>query len=183
MITTTGHFNRKGRLAAGFTLTELMIVMTLTVIMSGALFSAFGFVLRSSLSISNYVDMTSAGRRGLEYFARDVRMADDISNFSENAMTLQIDPRNSTPYEVTYRYVEADEAFEREEAGNIRVLMNDVKEFHLRRFNVVGTETVSDLETKQIQLELSMIKEVLGRDTSEKVVSARFIMRNKKVAE
>lgn len=183
MIITTAHSRSRRRPVAGFTLTELMVVMTLTVILSGALFSAFGFVMRSSFAIANYSDMTSQGRRGLEVFARDVRMANDVSDFSESNLTLAIQPRDGDPYEVTYRFVEADGIFEREEDGDVRSLMNDVKTFYFRRFNVVGNATNSDLETKQIQLELSMVKNVMGRDTSEKVVSARFILRNKKVAE
>ncbi len=200
MTTTIAPFNRVRRSRSAFTLTELMLVMTLTVILTGAIFAAFGFVMRGSFAIANYSDMTSEGRRGLEVFARDVRQAADIIEFSEESLTLYLNPLEDDPYLVTYRYNESDRTFEREQDGEVQVLMRDIRRasgsqleapFRFRRFKVVRTPDGDDeanlamnhLETKQLQLQLSMVKRVLARDTSEKVVSARYVMRNKKVTE
>lgn len=184
MTTTTVHstdFRQRGRRA--FTLTELMIVMTLSVILSGAIFASFGFILRSGMAIVNYSDMTSEGRRGLEIFARDVRTAEDILDFSEDSLTLRVREPGDVILEVTYRFNEEDRRFERVVDGQVQVLMNDVRQFFFRRFNVLQEPAANNLETKQIQLELSMVKEVIGRETSERVVSARYIMRNKQVTQ
>lgn len=184
MTITTGHSTDRGQGSrCGFTLTELMVVMTMAVILSGAVFASFGFVLRSGLAIANYSDMTSEGRRGLEIFARDVRTAEDITDFSEQMLTLVLRESDGTSSEVIYRFNEEEGIFEREFDGDVRVLMNDVRQFHFRRFNVLRQPAENHLETKQIQLELSMVKRVLRRETSEKVVSARYIMRNKQVTE
>ena len=184
MTITTAHStsaHRSDRRA--FTLTELMIVMTLSVILSGAIFASFGFVLRSGLAIVNYTDMTSEGRRGLELFARDVRTADDIIDFSKNSLTLRVRDPGDAVVQVTYRFNEEVGRFERVVDGQAQVLMNDVRQFFFRRFNVLQQPASNNLETKQIQLELSMVKEVIGRETSERVVSARYIMRNKQVTQ
>ena len=178
MITTTG---RSRAAVGGFTLTELMVVMTLTVILAGAMFAAFGFVMRGSFAMANYGAMTAEGRRGLEIFARDARTAVDVSDFSNISVTLHLESEGGGSDEVIYRYVPARRTFEREQDGEVRPLMNDVRRFHFRRFNLHGQQTDKDLETVQIQLELSMVKHVLARETSEKVVSARFVMRNKQV--
>ena len=168
----------------GFTLTELIIALTLTVLLSGALFSAFGFVMRSSFAIANYADMTSDGRRGLEVFARDVREARDLVAFSETSLTLYLARPGETPFEVAYRYNPNAETFEREEGGETRVLMSAVQDdFRFSRFNILQEPTNNNLETKQIHLNLSMLKRVIAQDTSEKVISARYIMRNKHVAQ
>ncbi len=178
MTTTTGR-SRGG----GFTLTELMIVMTLTVILAGSMFAAFGFVMRGSFAIANYGDMTSEGRRGLEIFARDARTALDVRAFSATEVTFERESPAGGTYDVTYRYNSEDQTFERVEGDDVRVLMNDVRRFVFRRFNLHGQPTDKDLETVQVQLELSMVKQVLARETSEKVVSARFVMRNKQVTQ
>ncbi len=181
MTTTTGR--SKSRHCGAFTLTELMIVMTLAVILSGAMFASFAFAMRGSFAIANYADMTSEGRRGLEIFARDVRTADDVIDFSETALTLHLKPPDGIPYEITYRYDANDETFERVLGGESQILMSDVRQFFFRRFNLQGEPTNKNLETVQIQLELSMVKRVLVRETSEKIVSARFVMRNKQVTQ
>ncbi len=192
MTITTAHSSRSPDSRTAFTLTELMVVMTLTVILTGAIFASFGFVMRGSFAIANYTDMTSEGRRGLEIFARDVREAEEILQFSEQSLTLYLNPPDADSYEVTYRYNEQENTFERDVDGDVRVLMRDVRlpdgvtsrpAFRFRRFTVLQDEAQNHLETKQIQLQLSMVKRVLVRDTSEKVVSARYIMRNKAVTE
>jgi prepilin-type N-terminal cleavage/methylation domain-containing protein len=184
MTTTTVHSTKqpKGRQSA-FTLTELLIVMTLSVLLSGVVFASFGFVLRSGVALANYSDMTSEGRRGLEVFARDVRTAQDITQFDQNSMTLQVPQPGGGIDLINYRFNEEERRFERVIDGEVQVLMNDVRQFFFRRFNVLQQPANNNLETKQIQLELSMVKEVIGRDTSERVVSARYIMRNKQVTQ
>ena len=184
MTTTTVHSTRTAGLnRRAFTLTELMIVMTLSVILSGAIFASFGFILRSGMAIVNYSDMTSEGRRGLEIFARDVRTAHDIVDFSQSSITLVVEDEGGGVGQVTYRFDEEERRFERVVDGQGQVLMNDVRQFFFRRFNVLQQPASNHLETKQIQLELSMVKDVIGRDTSERVVSARYIMRNKQVTQ
>ena len=178
MTITTAHSR-----IAGFTLTELMIVMTIAVVMAGALFGTFGFVMRSSFAIANYADMTSDGRRGLEIFARDVREARDIVAFSDTSLTLYVSRPGETPYEVEYRYVPNSGVFERVEDGNVRVLMRGVRDdFQFVRFNILQEPTDNNAETKQIHLNLSMVRRIIALDTTEKVISARYIMRNKAVA-
>ena len=183
-ITTSSHGDPRGAPRRGFTLTELMIVMTLSVVLGGALISAFGFVMRGSFAIANYAEMTSDGRRGLEIFARDVRQARDLTAFTDTSLTLLLSPPGAAPYEVIYRYNPNTQFFEREEDGDVRVLMRDVQDdFRFSRFNILQEETDNNPETKQLHLRLSMVKRVIARDTSEKVISARYIMRNKHVAQ
>ncbi len=200
MTIITARCKTAGAGRAGFTLTELMVVVTLTVILTGAVFAAFGFVTRSSFAIANYADMTSEGRRGLEVFARDVREAEEIVAFSDQSLTLYLSPIDAPPVLVTYRYNESERTFERVVGDDVQTLMRDVRRaagaeldtaFRFRRYKILRDPDGDDesnlasnhLETKQLQLQLSMVKRVLGRDTSEKVVSARYVMRNKKVTE
>ncbi len=168
----------------GFTLTEILIVMTISVFLSGVIFSAFGFVTRSSFAIANYADMTSEGRRGLEIFARDVRSARDVIDFSESSLTLVLAEPGGVLSEVVYRYDPVSATFRREANGDSQVLMTAVQDdFRFSRFNLLREEASNNAETKQIHLQLSMARRVIARETTEKVISARYIMRNKTVAQ
>lgn len=166
----------------GFTLTEVMVAMSLGLMISAAVLSSFGFIGRSSLGIAHYSNMNSESRNGLEHFARDVRAAQGISGFSETNLTLHV-PDSGGIRQTTYRYNTDTKAFERvNDAGDVEKLMSHVEEFIFRRYNVLQSEASNDLETKQIQLQLKMVRPVLQRETSDKVISARYIMRNKRVS-
>lgn len=184
MTTTIAHCNRNGAGGSrGFTLTEIMVAMSLGLMISAAVLSSFGFIGRSSLGIAHYSTMNSESRNGLELFARDVRMAQDISGFSETGLTLHIPVGSGGTSPVIYRYNSEAKTFEREDAaGEIENLMRHVEEFVFRRFTVLQEEATNNLGTKQIQLQLRMVRPVLQRETSDKVISARYIMRNKRVS-
>lgn len=186
MTTIMSHPDKHGlRSRKGFTLTEILIVMTISVFLSGVIFSAFGFVTRSSFAIANYADMTSEGRRGLEIFARDVREARDVVDFSDTSLTLRlVELQSGVPVDVVYRYDPDAAVFTREVDGNSQVLMRAVQDdFRFSRFNLLQEEASSHAETKQIHLQLSMTRRVIARETTENVISARYIMRNKSVTQ
>lgn len=151
--------------------------MTLAGLISSALFASWGFIARSTVSIANYTEMNTVGRMGLETFSRDIRMAQDIRDFSETGLTLLMDNNER----IIYRFEPDERAFIRETASDREVLFRDVDELILSRFTVLRTPATNDLETKQVQLELRMVRQSMGLDTSKKIVSARYIMRNKRV--
>jgi hypothetical protein len=183
MTITTAHNRRSSR--AGFSLPEIMVTSLIVFMVFAALFSSWGFIARSSMGIANYTDMNSGGRRGLDIFARDVRMARDISDLAPigqskgTAMTLNMGDGNV----VRYEYRPQQRSFIRILNGEEQVLFREVDNLVLSRYNLLRSPALTDMETKQIQLELLMVKSVLSRDTSKKIVSARYIMRNKKVSE
>lgn len=178
MTTTTAPFERT---RAGFTLVEVLISMALTSLVMAALLSSWGFIARSSLSIVNYTEMNSTGRAGLEVFARDVRMARDIENFSSAGMTLIMDNEDG-PKRTYYQYEPATKQLIRRVGGVRAVVFEDVEEIEFARFTVLRTAATNDLETKLIQLELRMVRNVQKLETTKKIVSARYIMRNKHVS-
>lgn len=155
--------------------------MTLASMVMAALLSSWGFIARSSLSIANYTEMNAVGRSGLETFARDIRMASDIEAFSPTAMTLVIQHAEG-PRRTYYQYDPVSKTVVRRRGGNRTIIFRDVEEFAFSRYTVLRTEATNDLETKLIQLELRMVRSVQKLDTTKKIVSARYIMRNKRVS-
>lgn len=141
------------------------------------------FVGRSCVATTDYADMDTEARFALETFAREVRMADQISNFSTNGCTLRV-VTSSSNYTVTYTYVPLTRAFYRNYGtGSQSILIRGVDTFTLKRYTLLQTAAVNDLETKQLQLELRSIRSGAARAfASNNVISARFIMRNKAVS-
>lgn len=179
MTITTVPCKPKSR--AGFSLVEVLIAMGLISMIFAALLSSWGFIARSTLSIANYTEMNAAGRGGLERIARDVRMARNIENFSSTGMTLVMDHEDG-PRRVYYEYDATRKTVTRRRGGDRVVVFENVEEIHLSRFTVLQTPATNDLETKLVQIELRMVRPVQRLETTKKIVSARYIMRNKRVS-
>lgn len=103
---------------AGFTLVELIVGMTLSLMIMGAILSSYVFLGRNftrslGLSSANEPTLESQGRRALTYFTQDVRMASGLDTTgvvpnvvpSAAGMTLILPASSGTKY-ITYYYNE-----------------------------------------------------------------------------
>lgn len=199
---SSSHISRRpfpGGKACGFTLSEVLIAATLSVFVLAGVMSAFLFIGRSSFAASSYSELEIEARRALEVFAEDVRMANDVRWNNQQSLTLVI-TREGGPERVTYAYDgdsgsrtyrsfyrvhgNADSSEPRREL--IRNLAPDFafKRYKLEQPGVIDNAAASDLETKQIQLTLRAIRSgTTVAATTNSVVSARYILRNKRVSE
>ena len=182
MTTTTGSC-RARRYRRGFTLAELMVSMAIAAIVLAAVVSSMIFLSRSCLATTDYADMDRQARTGLELFAREVRMADGVSNFSSHGVRLRV-PTATSSYQVDYTYVPDTGTFYRAYGtSEERALITGVDAFELRRFTLQQTEASNDLETKQLQLQLRAVRVGPAQAyASNNVISARYILRNKIVS-
>lgn len=90
-MTTITDLCRGTRRTGGYTLTEVMIAMAIASLVGSALFASWGFIARSTVAIAHYTEMNTIARHGLETFARDIRMARGVGDFSESGVTLIMD--------------------------------------------------------------------------------------------
>lgn len=194
-IDRAGHRARRG----GFTLTEVMVAATLSLLLLTGVLSAFLLLTRSGFLASSYSDLERETRRGLEIFGDDARKATDIHWNSSQSVTLTLPTATNAVSLVTYAY---DSSASGATAGcfyrlvgaadstNPRyVLVHRVaSDFSFSRYKLeqpgVDDNTASsDLETKQIQVALrasrSGVTTVAANQTS---LSARYILRNKRVS-
>lgn len=178
---------------SGFTLVEIMVSTALSVGVMAAILTVAIFITRSSYRAASYAEMDTESRKGLEYFARDTRMAKEIVWHSATSITLTI-PVNSTGGTQGYRYTynATRGTFSRQlvapVTGTEDVLISGITTFEFKGFQIDGAElSLSDLSaaanrTKQIQLSLKAVRSrAVTADSSTKVLSARFILRNKRV--
>jgi prepilin-type N-terminal cleavage/methylation domain-containing protein len=209
------HF--KMRTQKGFTLVELIVSAGLSGIIMVGVLSCFLMLGRMGANIQNYTDMESRGRKALELFGREVRMAYDVDSgitinntpLSATSLRLYIPDTTSTPsgtstgsYTVTYAF--SGNNFTRngppvdEPSGAVTttILMTDVQQIganpyfnfykHLNTFyydtlNPLTPKTAGSYnETKQVEVNFLVSRQSKTVTTAtNKVLSARFILRNK----
>jgi len=181
--------SRRPRTRLGFTTVELVVSMGIAATVMASIFGSFLFLARSSLLTASYADMDREARFGLEIFARDVRMADNIADFSANSMRLHIPAVGSSPERwVTYSYDATSRDFIRNPGQpGARAIVRGIDVFILKRYSLrqhaltgQPMEATNDLETKQLQIQLRAVRAGAARATvTNNVISARYIMRNK----
>lgn len=80
--------HRPGRSRA-FTLTELLIAMSLSLMIAAAVLSALIHIGRSGYSIANYCEMDQKARSALEYIGRDIKQCDPASTTAPLSVSIQ----------------------------------------------------------------------------------------------
>lgn len=157
--------------------------MGLSAMVLTAVLSSLIFVGRSCVATTDYAEMDAEARAALETFAREVRMADQVSSFDTDRVTLRVVTAAGN-YTANYRYLPGTKTFYRNYGtASQSVLIRGVEEFELKRYTLQQAPAANDLETKQLQLELRAVRTGAAKAfASNNVISARFIMRNKAVS-
>jgi len=178
---------------------EVMTAAALSTMIMGGILSAFVFIGRSGFRASSYSEIESQIRRGLDTFANDARMAQDIVWNNAQSITLSLPTAGNGAQLVTYAFDPANsgetaQCFYRMPgmagSGNSRqVLVTTVdpsfsfSRYKLEQNGVTDNSAVNDLETKlvQINLKVSRIGQTTGASTQTSR-SARYLLRNKRVS-
>jgi prepilin-type N-terminal cleavage/methylation domain-containing protein len=183
----------------GFSLVEVMVAMTISVFILASAYATIFSLAKGSESMVNFAEMNTQSRNALELFGRDMRMATDVLQEDWNSNSVVVERRlmDGTPLFIRYVFVVGSGTqsghFRRQEwsqypgiAGthliNDRVLLYDVDELDLNYYRYKRDEiAVNPLETKHIQMEAKLQRDVLGVTNTNYIISARFMMRNKDV--
>ena len=188
MIITIESSRKSGQAAyrnlrQGLTLVEMLVAMTLGSLVLAAVFSSLIFVSKGTFNLADYIAMDQEAQIALEIFSREARMAENVSNYTANGITLTV-PTASSSYNVTYTYVPADTTFYRAYGtADEKALIKNVTDFSLKRYNLQHNLASNDLETKQLQIDIKSKRSgAITADTTNNVLSARYILRNKVVS-
>lgn len=162
-------------------LTELLIAVSIATVVLAGVTSSYMFMFRSSISMGYYAEMNDQSRRGLVRFGRDVRMATDVTMADGERFVVEIASASGTR-KIEYRYDSEKKQLVRIEDGWTLVMLQDVEVVNFVYYNILGAETSTPIEIKKVQFDAFMSRSVLQTDTTNRIVSARFMMRNKRVA-
>jgi prepilin-type N-terminal cleavage/methylation domain-containing protein len=175
-------FNRPRR-ARGFTLVEVMISSALCAMLILAATTTFVFLLRGERSLANYSEMNAKARKILEQMGRDFRTCGDVPSggFNSTSVTLSV-PTNTSGaawQSVTWSYNPATGSVSRTVGGIASIYATNVSSFTFSYYNINGVAPSNDVELKQIQLSMRIVRNVASATTSEYVISAQFTLRSK----
>jgi prepilin-type N-terminal cleavage/methylation domain-containing protein len=182
-------------LRAAFTLVEVIVATTIGSMLLAAILTSFVFLGRAGVSIQNYAEMESQARKAMDTFSLDARMAYDATWNSANSVTLTVESGGARR-RYTYAYNSTAGTFTRQlvgpTTGSAEVLLAGIQpgsfkftayKINTEEINLASAPSASaDRMTKQIQISLEARR--TGRTvaaSTNKVVSARFVLRNKKV--
>ena len=181
MTTCIDHFkSSKSEHKHAFTLVECMVALTIFGMLAGGLSSCFLVFLKSTVGLGNYADMTVQSQQFLDRFGREIRMAKGVWIASNDQITIDIPTESGTKTIDYFFKPETKKVIRAFNEVEIPVLSN-VENFNLNYYNWQGNLTASLLEIKEIQLQANLMKNVVFIENKNQFVSARYLMRNKKV--
>lgn len=180
----------------GFTLVELMIAATLAAFVLTGVLTTYLQLMRSGVRITQYAEMSSQVRRGLERMAGDVRSANAIRWNSSSDITLTIPALDGTTRQVTYAWTSATQSFflvpgADSAATTGRVILvrgipplaGGAAGVTFARFDRTGAAATTDAATKSVQVSLNVVRSARSAaNSTHTAVSAIFILRNKPVS-
>ena len=188
----------RGGLRRAFTLVEVMVAAGLSGIVLVAILTAFLFIGRASITMRNYTDMETEARNAMETFAQDVRMSSGATWISANSLTLTIEQGGGTTT-ATYTYHPTASGsgasfipartFTRTVSGRTDTLITNIRSFEFNAYSIdtaaislasISAATSNATKQVQISLETERVNTTLALATN-KVISARFVLRNKHV--
>lgn len=183
----------------GFTLVEVLIAASLSTVVLAGVMSAFLLVGKTGYAASNYSEMETQTRRALDIFGSDARKAVDIRWNSAQSITLSVATSTNATTLVTYAYdtdassatygcfyrVLGDASSTQPRRKLVTGVASDFafQRFKLEQSGVADNTATTDLETKQIQLNLRATR--TGNTAvaaNQAALSARYILRNKRVS-
>ncbi len=183
-----------GRPGKAFTLVEVLIAATLSTFVLAGVLSAFLFLARTSFRSSGYSEMEAEMRRGLDTFARDTRSATDVRWNSAQSITLTVNGRpvtyayDSSAASPTYRGFYRLEGDASSSLARTVLVHGVTPDFAFQRYKLVQPGVTdnaagNDRETKLLSLTLRAARtSVATVGASNSAVSARYMLRNKRVA-
>jgi type II secretory pathway pseudopilin PulG len=178
---------KKPKSINAFTLVEVLISMSITIMMVATLLTAFLFFSKLSINITNYAQMESEKSLFLQYFGQDSRNAQSINwiNTSEFILT-------SNALQTTYTYNPQDKTLIRAVSGEKdRQLLTNILNLTFVPYNNKGrpipmgiTTDFTDIshQTKMIQATGAIkILNPTATNTSTQFTSSRHMLRNKPI--
>ncbi|HKB56385.1 MAG TPA: prepilin-type N-terminal cleavage/methylation domain-containing protein [Lacunisphaera sp.] len=177
----------------GFTLIELMVAAVLgSLVLTGVLATNLQ-LMRSGVRVTQYAEMSSQVRRGIEQLGGDLKSASAITWNGASDITLTIPTLAGSTRQVTYAWTSATQSFFMVPGANSAVtagrvyLVNGIPTLSggaaglvFARYDKDGNAATTDAATKKVQVSLNAVRTAqTAANSTDTTVSAIFILRNK----
>lgn len=168
-----------------FTLVEVLVAMTLSGLVLAIATGSLLFLAKSTQGLGNYQEMNMVSRFTLEQFGSDARMTATVNSATASNVSLEVYNSTGTTDTVVYSFDSSAGTLSRTAGGTAKIVLKDVISLSLIYFNLNGdalSASPNPLEIKEIQLQAEMQREVLKISNTNEIISARFMMRNRRVS-
>lgn len=182
---------------SGFTIVELIVALSLSMIVMSAVLSGFLFIGRNFARLANQQSLEVAARNTQAYLAQDIRRATSLSSPSATEFTLSI-PTAAAAVSVRYVYDPSSKTISRiASPGGSQILQRDIIDAYFRYYDVRGipydngsapftTYTNYRSGIKQVSLQFTAQTGDADSGTRTPVsqfASPRLLLRNKDLIE
>jgi prepilin-type N-terminal cleavage/methylation domain-containing protein len=174
--------------ASGFTLMELMIVMTLLAILSLGVISAYLFMGRNLERLAKTQEQDVAARRLLRQFTQDVGIANGFTSITSSTLTFTV-PTAGANTTISYVYDTTQSTLTRTDAsGSLSILKNIDTSVTTNGFTYYDESATtltlplaSAANVKRIGFSFTTKSgnAAVGTQSSYVIVSPRVVVRNK----
>ena len=181
------HQRRAPRLPAGFTLTEVMISMSILSLLLGGILTGVVGIAKSNLVVSNHAHLNATERNAIEQFCQDVRQLDGLSAFASDGFTGTLPSASGLAADDVLTYAHANGTLTRtlvtaEGVTTSRTPLTGISDFTLSYWTGGGLAAVpgetSAGSIKIVQLDAVTELAAGTRSTVNTVISARFTIRS-----
>lgn len=109
-------------------------------------------------------------------------MADDVSVSSSGVFTFTAYDASNNKVTVNYTFDSVADQVVRTYDGVSTILLNNVDRFGLSYFDLTRSSTTNALSVKEVQIEAILLKKTLNLSNTDEIISARFMLRNRRVS-
>jgi len=150
-------------------------------------------LMRSGARVTQYAEMSTQVRRGIEQLEGDLKSAIGITWNGASDITLTLPAQNGTTSQVTYAWTSATQSFFRVPGASsavtagriylvngIPLLASGAAGLTFARYDRDGNVATTDLATKGVQVSMNVVRSAqTAATTTDTAVSAIFTLRNK----
>lgn len=183
----------------GFTLIEMMVAVVIGAMIMGAACNTYIMLLKSSLSVSNYIEMASNSRLALEYFGRDMKMASAVYTATVDNLIVGVPSGQELAGFATLNFVQYQFLPETDpkRLGKFKLVCTGYNDKNVKNFEKVlmhnvlpggyqflyfthdGDVATTAISIKDVQMSVKLESKTIALKQTDYVLSARFMMRNK----
>jgi prepilin-type N-terminal cleavage/methylation domain-containing protein len=179
--------------ARGFTLVEVMVAALLSGLVLTGVLTASLQLMRSSVRITQYAEMSTQVRRGLEQLGHDLKIASAVTWNNASDITLTLPTTGGSTTQVTYAWTSATQSLFSVPGADstvttgrvflvrgIPALADGSAGLTFARYDRDGNAATTALATKRVQVNLNVVRQTAQTAAAtDTAVSAIFILRNK----
>lgn len=170
--------------AAGFTLAELLISLSLALAVMTAVLSSYIFLGRNLVRLVNQQTLETEARRTLAYFTRDVRMASGVTGTPSNTSVTFLLPTNFGTTTAAYSYDSSTQTLTRTLGGSTQTLLSNLIDLNFYYYDNLSASVTNPASIKQVAMRFSTQTGSSFNGTQTPVyqgASSRLIIRNKQL--